>query len=133
MNPVPQSSRFFFNSGPKKVQLSLSLNVKCDQQTHKKMMPPIYGINLKKKSNKVPIIIFRCIMGDEPIIIEQFFYGFEGLLWVSIMGSQNSMSSDYGSNISEGMYLFGVVIKLGYIGSSLFRNYSFSLYRILAL
>jgi hypothetical protein len=37
---VPPSSRFFFNSGPKKV-LSPSLNVKCDQQTHKKIMPPI--------------------------------------------------------------------------------------------
>jgi hypothetical protein len=35
MNLVPPSSRFFFNSGPKKV-LSLSLNVKGDQQTHKK-------------------------------------------------------------------------------------------------
>jgi hypothetical protein len=40
MNLLPQSSRFFFNSGPKEV-LSLSLNVKCDQQTHKKLMPPI--------------------------------------------------------------------------------------------
>ncbi len=39
-NLVLQSSRSFFNSDPKKV-LSLSLNVKCDQQTHKKMMPPI--------------------------------------------------------------------------------------------
>jgi hypothetical protein len=35
MKLVPPSSRFFFNSGPKKV-LSLSLDVKCDQQTHKK-------------------------------------------------------------------------------------------------
>jgi hypothetical protein len=35
MNLVPPSSRFFFNSGPKK-GLSLSLNVEGDQQTHKK-------------------------------------------------------------------------------------------------
>ncbi len=35
MNLVPPSSRFFFNSGPKKM-LSLSWNVKCDQQTHQK-------------------------------------------------------------------------------------------------
>jgi hypothetical protein len=39
-------------------------------------------------------------MGDEPIIIEQFFYGFEGVIMGSIMGSQNIMGSDYGSNIS---------------------------------
>jgi hypothetical protein len=51
-----------------------------------------YGINLKKSSNKVPIIIFRCyVMGDKPIIIEQFM-GSRGLLWevklswVRIMG-----------------------------------------------
>jgi hypothetical protein len=37
MNLVPPSSHFFFNSGPKRT-LSLSLDVKCDQQTHKKMM-----------------------------------------------------------------------------------------------
>jgi hypothetical protein len=47
MNLVPQSSRLFFNSGPKKM-LSLSLNVKCDQQTHKKMMPPIMASISKK-------------------------------------------------------------------------------------
>jgi hypothetical protein len=40
-------------------------------------------------------------MGDEPIIIEQFFYGFEGVIMGSIMGSQNIMGSDFGSNISE--------------------------------
>ncbi len=39
-------------------------------------------------------------MGDEPIIIEQFFYGFEGVIMGSIMGSQNIMGLDYGSNIS---------------------------------
>jgi hypothetical protein len=55
----------------------------------------------KKSSSKVPIIIFRCyITGDEPIIIEQFFYGFKGVIMGLIMGSQNIMSSDYGSNIS---------------------------------
>ncbi len=41
-------------------------------------------------------------MGDEPIIIEQFFYGFEGVIMGSIMGSQNIMGPDYGSNISAG-------------------------------
>jgi hypothetical protein len=35
MNLVPPSSCFFFTSGPKKA-LSLSLDVKRDQQTHKK-------------------------------------------------------------------------------------------------
>jgi hypothetical protein len=47
MNLVPPSSRFFFNSGPKKV-VSLSLIVKCDQQTHKKNDASNYGNNLKK-------------------------------------------------------------------------------------
>jgi hypothetical protein len=84
VNRVPPSSRFFFNSGPKKV-LSLSLNVKCDMQTHKKMMSRIMASIYKKSSNKVPIIIFRCyIMGDEPIITEQFFMGSRRLLWVRL-------------------------------------------------
>jgi hypothetical protein len=51
MNRVPPSSRFFFNSGPKKV-LSLSLNVKCDQQTHKKYDASNYCINLKNHPTK---------------------------------------------------------------------------------
>jgi hypothetical protein len=42
---------FLFNSGPKKV-LSLSLNVKCDQQTHKKMMPTIMASILKNHPTK---------------------------------------------------------------------------------
>jgi hypothetical protein len=47
-----------------------------------KNVPPIMASIKKKSSNKVPIIIFRCyIMGDEPIIIEQFFMGSRGLLW----------------------------------------------------
>jgi hypothetical protein len=58
MNLGPPSSCFFFNSGPKKA-LSLSLDVKCDQQTHKKMMPPIMAsISRKSSYNKVPITIF---------------------------------------------------------------------------
>jgi hypothetical protein len=65
-------------------------------------MSPIMASISGKLSNKVPIIIFRCYtMGDEPIIIEQFFYGFEGVIMGSIMGSQNIMGSDYGSNISD--------------------------------
>jgi hypothetical protein len=46
MNLGPPSSRFFFNSGPKKA-FSLSPDVKCDQQTHKNDAVN-YGINLKK-------------------------------------------------------------------------------------
>jgi hypothetical protein len=72
-NLVPPTSHFFFNSGPKTV-LFLSLKVKGDQQTHNKIIPPIMAPISRKSSNKVPIIIFRChILGDEPIIIEQFF------------------------------------------------------------
>jgi hypothetical protein len=47
MNLGPPSSRFFFGSRTKKA-LSLSLDVKCDQQTHKKNYASNYGINLKK-------------------------------------------------------------------------------------
>jgi hypothetical protein len=51
MNLVTPSSPVFFNSGPKKA-LFLSLDVKCDQQTHKKKNHVSnFGINLK---NKVP-------------------------------------------------------------------------------
>jgi hypothetical protein len=41
-------------------------------------------------------------MGKKPIIIEQFsfFMGLRGVIMGSIMGSQNIMGSDYGSNIS---------------------------------
>jgi hypothetical protein len=71
------------------------------------------GINLKKKSsNKVPIIIFRCyIMGDEPIIVEQFFYGFEGVIMGLIMGSKNIMGLHYGSNISEVSYGAYILVR----------------------
>jgi hypothetical protein len=44
MNLWPPSSRFFFNSGPKKA-LSLSLDMTCDQQTQKNDASN-YGINL---------------------------------------------------------------------------------------
>jgi hypothetical protein len=47
MSLGPPSSRFFFNSGPK-TALSLSLDVKCDQQTRKKNDAANYGINLMK-------------------------------------------------------------------------------------
>jgi hypothetical protein len=47
MNLGPPSSRFFLNGRSKKA-LSLSLNVKCDQQTHEKDDASNYGINLKK-------------------------------------------------------------------------------------
>jgi hypothetical protein len=43
------------------------------------------------------------LLGDEPIIIE-LFYGFEGVLMGLIMGSQNIMGLDYGSNISEAVH-----------------------------
>jgi hypothetical protein len=65
------------------------------------MIPPFMASISGKSSYKDPIIISRCyIMGDEPIIIELLFYGFEGVIMGSIMGSQNIMGSDYGSNIS---------------------------------
>jgi hypothetical protein len=81
MNLVPASSCFFFNSGRKKV-LSLSLNVKCDQQTHKKMMPPIMASISRKSSNKVPIIIFQMLLaGRRTHNKEHFLKGLRGFLW----------------------------------------------------
>jgi hypothetical protein len=41
------------------------------------------------------------LAGEFPHKIEASFVGFEGVLWVWIMGSQNVMGSGYGSNISE--------------------------------
>jgi hypothetical protein len=52
---VPPSSRFFFNSCLKKA-LSLSLDVRYDQQTHKDGVSN-YGINLKKIIQQSPITI----------------------------------------------------------------------------
>jgi hypothetical protein len=56
MNLVPPSSRFFFNSGPKKV-LSLSLNVKRDQQMSKPIKNDVsnYGINLRKLIQQISL------------------------------------------------------------------------------
>jgi hypothetical protein len=63
-----------------------------------KMIPPIMASISRKSSNKVPIIIFRCyIMGDEPIIIEQFF------LWVrgGYYGFDYGKSKYYGFGLWE--------------------------------
>jgi hypothetical protein len=60
MNLVPPSSC----CGPKKA-LSFSLDVKCDQQTHKKMMPPNYGINLQKIILNSPITILPMFLAGE--------------------------------------------------------------------
>jgi hypothetical protein len=106
INLVPPSSRFFFNSGPKKV-LSLSLNVKCDQQTHKKMMPPIMASISRKLPNKVPIIILQMLLaGRRTHKNKVFLMGSRGFLWVRIMGSQNVMGLDYGKSKCYGFGLW---------------------------
>jgi hypothetical protein len=74
MNLLPPSSRFFFSSGPKKV-LSISLNVKCDQQTHKKVMSPIMASISGKLFNKVIIIIFQMLLAF--LWVQGGFYGFD--------------------------------------------------------
>jgi hypothetical protein len=65
---------------------------------------------------KVPIIIFRYyLLGDEPIIIELFFYGFEGVIMGLIMGSQNIMGSDYGSSVSDNVEkLYNYIMSSSY-------------------
>jgi hypothetical protein len=87
---------FFLEKWPKKGVLSL--NVKGDQQTHKKMMPPVMSSISRKSSYNVPIMIFRCyIMGDEPITIEQSF------LWVrgGYYGFDYGKSKYYGFGLWE--------------------------------
>jgi hypothetical protein len=64
MNRVPPSSCCFFNSGPKKA-LSLSLDVKCDQQTHKTNDVSNYGINLKKIVQQSLITILPMFLAGE--------------------------------------------------------------------
>jgi hypothetical protein len=54
----------------------------------------------RKLSNKVPITIFQMLLAGRHTHKNRAFYGFEGVLWVWIMGSQNVMCSFYGSNIS---------------------------------
>jgi hypothetical protein len=83
---------FFFNSGPKK-PLSLSPDVKCDQRSHKKNDASNDGINLKK-------------------IIQQSSHNnfsdvtwFDGVCMGLIMGSQNVICLDYGSNISASTHI----------------------------
>jgi hypothetical protein len=77
MNLMPPSFRIFFNSGPKKA-LSLSLDVKCDQQTHKKNDASNYGINLKKIIQQSPITILPMFLVEEFLHkIEAVFAGFD--------------------------------------------------------
>jgi hypothetical protein len=95
MNLVPPCSRFFFNSGPKKV-LSLSLTVKGDQQTHKNDTSN-YGINLKKIIQQSSHNYFQMFFaGRRTHNNRAFFNGFEGAFMGSIMGSQNIMGSIMG-------------------------------------
>jgi hypothetical protein len=66
------------------------------------MMPPIMASISRKSSNKFPITIFQMsLAGRQTHENKAFFMGSRGFLWVRIMGSENVMSSDYGSNISD--------------------------------
>ncbi len=114
MNVVPPSSRIFFNGGPKKA-FSLSLDVKCDQQTHEKgclqlwhQSQEIYPTNPHNNSDSVPwwgippsdcgcFFFFSCWVYWFPHKIEAVFCwvqgGFYGsglwkvkMLWVQVMG-----------------------------------------------
>jgi hypothetical protein len=85
MNLRPPSSGFFFNSGPKNA-LSLSLDVKCDQRTHKKMMPQIMAsISRKIIQKDVPIIFFQMLLARRRthnnralfLWVREVYYGFD--------------------------------------------------------
>jgi hypothetical protein len=91
----------FFNSGPKKA-LFLSLDVNCDQQTHKKWCLQFWhqceqNYPTKSHNNSADVPCW----GIAPIDWSWFLLGSRGFLWVWIMGSQNVMSLGYGSNISD--------------------------------
>ncbi len=89
---------FFFKSGPKKA-LSFSLDVECDQQTHKKILPPIMASISRKSPNKVPITILQILVfagrlshksGALFCWVQRGFYGCGlwevEMLWVRVMG-----------------------------------------------
>jgi hypothetical protein len=63
-------------------------------------MSPIMASLSRKSSNRVPIIIFQMFLaGRQTHNNRAFFYGFKRVFMGSIMGSQNIMGLDYGSNI----------------------------------
>jgi hypothetical protein len=66
-----------------------------------------YGINLYKITQQSSHNNFSDVflLGDYPIKMEQFSARFEGDFMGSIMGSQNIMGSDDGSNIGESILL----------------------------
>jgi hypothetical protein len=67
------------------------------------MMPLLIMASISRKSsNKVPITIVQMLLaGRQTHKNNTFFMGSRGFLWIWIMGSQNVMGLDYGSNISE--------------------------------
>ncbi len=66
--------------------LSLSLDVKCDQQTHLKIRPPVMASISRKASNKVPRTILQMLLaGRRTHKNEAFFMGLRGFLWVRII------------------------------------------------
>jgi hypothetical protein len=82
---------------PKKA-LSLSLNVKCDQQTENKMMPPIMASISRKSSNKVPMTTFQMLLaGSRAHKNEAFFNGLERIF----MGLDCGKSKCYGFGLWE--------------------------------
>ncbi len=93
---------FFLQQWPKKA-LSLSLmDVRCDQQTNKKWCLQLLHQSQENHPTKFPKQFFRWyLLGDESIKIKHFLWVWGVFLWVWIMGSQNVMGSDYGSNINS--------------------------------
>ncbi len=69
----------------------------------------------RKSTNKVPIIILQMLLaGRRAHKNKGFFMGSRVFLWARIMGSQNVMGSDYGSNISDAIeFVIETSVKLG--------------------
>jgi hypothetical protein len=80
--------------------LSLSLDVKFYQQTYKKWCFQLWhqsqeNYPTKSHNNSTNVLCWGISPWDW-----SRFAGFEGVLWVQIIGSQNVMDLGYGSNIS---------------------------------
>ncbi len=59
----------------------------------------------RKSSKKVLITILQMLLAERRTHKNKaLFMGLRGVLWVRIMGSQNVMGLDYGSNISGDMW-----------------------------